>query len=628
MTRKKDDTLKAMADSAPRPAPDFAAADDAPAKDGEAPWLQSTADFPCPITPLGVHSSSKITFLDGLNQIVIAPTKCDKGDLMLWFGTRYLEAFYGADGKERWDQRKVQTALVEDCRNLGIFNPVGRVFGRGANAAPNAPRALVLHMGDRVLVSDPGQEKARDRLTVTRAGRVQVAGQVLYFPALPALPPPAIKAGVASEVQQLLATFKRFYFVEQEAAPLLLLGMTAQMFIAGALKWRAHMWLSAPTSSGKTTLQDIIREMLGAWCIHTEDSSEAAIRQILGQDTLAVLIDEAEAHDNPERLQRLLNLIKKASAGGTIIRGSADHKAQEFIAQSCFMLSSVLHAPLRGEDRNRIVILEMRKVPDNAERLPLETATYRHWGRAFHRRMIDHWERWEQTYSAYRAAIRAVGFGGREQDTYGTLLACADLLLYDHAFNDIVPTEEPGRERIAAHVATIIPMMQRSQGEARSDVDRAILHLNSSNLPGSNGNSPEPVGLWIDRAMRWAVEDKVEAGPDGWQQAREVPNEKARDKLKAHGLRVVNLQEPARPGGQPRVKDAQPEDYDGAYLAIAYGSNRALCDLFARSDWAGGAWVQSFAKVPGVQKAKVRFAGSPDNAICVPLSAMRAEDEG
>lgn len=628
MSGDSDKRLKQMAEAAPRPAPDFAAADDAPAKDGEAPWLKSTADFPCPVTPLGVQAGNKLAFLDGLNQVVIAPTKCDKGDLMLWFGNGYLETFYGTEGKDRWDQRKVQAALVEDCRNLGIFNPVGRVFGRGASQPPNAPHALVLHMGDRVLVSDPGQEKPRDRLTVAKAGRVQVAGQVLYYPALPALPPPALKAAAASEVQSLLATYRRFYFVEQEAAPLLLLGMTAQMFVPGVLDWRAHMWLSAPTSSGKTTLQNIIREMLGAWCVFTEDSSEAAIRQALDQDTLAVLIDEAEGHDNPERMQRLLNLIKKASAGAKILRGTAEHKVQEFIARSCFLLSSVLHAPLRGEDRNRIVILEMRKVPDNADQLPLETATYRKWGPAFQRRMIDHWERWGSTYSAYKAAIRAVGFGGREQDTYGTLLACADLLLYDYAFDAIVPTDEPGRERIAAHVATIIPMMQRSQGEARSDVDRAILHLNSSNLPGSNGNSPEPVGLWIDRAMRWMAEEKVEAGPDGWQQPREVPNEKAREKLKAHGLRVVNLMEAARPGGQPRVKDAQPEDYGAAYLAIAYGSNRALSDLFKGSDWAGGAWTQSFAKVPGVQKAKVRFAGSPDNAICVPLAALRGEDEG
>jgi len=618
-----------MASAKPKPAPDFAAADDAPAKDGPAPYLRSEHDMPCPVTPLGVVGT-RITFLDGLNQIVVAPTKCDKGDLMLWFGTAYLETFYATEGKERWDQRKVQTALVEDCRNLGIFNPTGKVFGRGAHRGPVGAQALALHMGNRVLVSDPGQEKPRDRLTVTKPGRVTVAGDVLYYPALPTLPPPADKPAEASEVEQLLATFRQFYFVEPEAAPLLLLGMVAQMFVCGALKWRAHMWLSAPTSSGKTTLQSIIREMLGPWCIHTEDASEAAIRQVLGQDTLAVLIDEAEAHDNPERLARLLNLIKKASSGGGIIRGTAEHKAQEFVAQSCFLLSSVLHAPLRGEDRNRIAIIEMRGIPGDAQRLELELATYRTWGRRFHRRMIDHWERWEATLAAYRGAIAAVGFGGRTQDTYGTLLACADLLLYDYAFNAIVPSEEPGRERIAQHVATIIPMMQRAQGEARSDVDRVILHLNTTLLSGSGGSPQEPVGLWIERAMQWIVQEPAElADGGGWERPKEIPDEKAREKLKAHGLRVVRLTEPTRAGGQPGVKDAQPGDWDGSYLAIAYGSNRALSELFKGSDWAGGAWVQSFAKVPGVQKAKVRFAGgNPDNAICVPIKALRGEDEG
>jgi hypothetical protein len=615
---RKQDRLAAMAEAEAVPAPDFAAAEDAPDEDGPAPHLPA----PCPVTPLGVNGKS-LVFLDGLNQIQTAPTKCDKGDLMLWFGNDYLEAHYATEGKERWDQRKAQVALVEDCRNLGIFNPKGRVFGRGAHRGPNGGRELVLHMGGRVVVADPAQRREQDKLTVSRAGAVTVGGERLFYPALPSLTPPAPRPATANEAHDLMATFEQFYWVEPDAAPLVLTGMVAQMFICGALRWRSHAWIVSPTGSGKTTLQTIIREMLGNWCLHTEDASEAAIRQVLNDDTLPVLVDEAEPHDKQEKLQALLNLMKKASSGAKIHRGGADHKAQEFTAQSCFLLSSVLHAPLRGEDRNRLAILEMRKVPDNAPPLELEMATWRTMGRKLHRRMIEHWPRWDETYEAYKRAIAGHGFEGRHQDTFGTLLACADLLLYDHGVHHISSdSAAPGRERVAQAVAIVRPMMERARSEARSDVERVLLHLASSMLPGSNGNPPEPVGLWIERAME--LVHSASEDPSAFETAP-VINEKARAKLKSHGLRVVSLtQKPDQ--RQPSVSDPPAEDWRGSYLAVAYASNTPLCELFKGSDWAGGAWVQSLGKIEGVQKAKVRFAGSLDNAVCVPLHLFEPKE--
>lgn len=617
MAARKEDRLAAMAQAEAVPAPDFAAADKAPQHDAPAPRLPSAPPFLCPVTPLGVNGKN-LVFLDGLNQIVTTPTKCDKGDLMLWFGNEYLEENFGTEGKEKWDQRKAQVALVEDCRNLGIFNPTGRVFGRGAHRGPNGGAQLVLHMGGRVMVIDPSQRRATDRFIVAKAGAVNVAGERLYYPALPGLVAPAAVPATRDEANELLRTFDRFAFIEREGAALLLAGMVGQMFLCGALKWRSHMWIVSPTGSGKTTLQTIIREMLGNWCLHTEDASEAAIRQVLGDDTLPVLVDEAEAHDKPEKLQALLNLMKKASSGAKIHRGGADHKAQEFTAQSCFLLSSVLHAPLRGEDRNRLAILEMRKLPDNAPPLPIEMATWRQLGRKLHRRMLNHWPRWAETLDAYRRQIGAAGFDGRSQDTYGTLLAMADLMLWDTGFRDITPFEdEKGSERIAELVAKVLPMMTRGAAEARNDIERVKLHLLSTLLPGSHGASPEPVGVWIERAME-LVSGEFPHDPL-------LPNDRARDKLKAHGLRVVSLT--ARPGmSQPSVADAVPNNWGGSYLAVAYASNRPLAELFAKSDWAGGAWTQSLGKIAGVQKAKVRFAGSLDNAICVPLAEFEPKE--
>lgn len=102
-------------------------------------------------------------------------------------------------------------------------------------------------------------------------------------------------------------------------------------------------------------------------------------------------------------------------------------------------------------------------------------------------------------------------------------------------------------------------------------------------------------------------------------------NEKARDKLKAHGLRVMQLQNLPNQK-QPKVTDPPGDAWNTSYLAVAYQTNQPLLELFKGSYWAGGAWVQSLGKIPDVKKVKVRFAGSLDIAICVPLSVFRAED--
>lgn len=609
---------------------------DAAERDGRAPYLPDD----CPVTALG-KNGNKIFFLDRSQQIIEATTRCEKGDMMLWFGNDWLvDAFprvkvekgveYPVPGE--FDQREAQIALVEDCWSRGIFNPAGRVFGRGAHRVPGDEMQLILHMGSKVMRVnwlDVGGER-RIEPQVVRAGRIDgPEGRTLFFPALEALPSPAAFPSTAAEGQALQAEFANWYWKHSQASTLLLLGMVGQMFLCGALDWRAHMWLSGPTASGKSSLQKLIRALLEDWCLHTEDASEAAVRQVLGDDTLPVMIDEAEAHDKPERLAAIINLMKKASSGAKIYRGSQDHKAQQFTAQSAFLFSSVLHPPFRGEDRNRLAILEMLPIPAEAPDLELDYDYYRRLGRGMRKRILEHWPRFDQTLSAYKAAIARKGYSGRWRDTYGTLLAFADLLMFDHpvsvntAAGPLVdlPGVEPGPVRVERLTGIVAPAMALARTETRDDVERVLAYLSSLQLPGANGKPPDPVALWLERAMT-PVPGEFPADPMR-------PNEEARARLKANGLRVMNLEQDAH--GKWRQSDAVPDRWDEAWVAVAYASNRALCKLFEGSDWADGAWIQSLGKVPGAFKLgeKVRFAGSkfnPDRALMVPLRAFMGED--
>jgi hypothetical protein len=600
--------------------PDFLGAEQGAPDLGRAPELPQ----PCPVTPLG-KDGSKIYFLDSTNQLIETTANIQKGDLKLWFGNDWLETYFpqkDAKGNvTKFNQDTAQTALVDDCRRKGIFNPQGRVFGRGAHRARADDTQLILHMGRKIMMANARDSKGR-----ALPSQMHLPGEIggSFFPARPGLPAPANEASSRTEAEELRKFFRRWYWVDSDAASLLLLGFTAEMHLCGAMNWRSHVWLVGPTAAGKSELQKVIRAIHDEWCLHTEDASEAAIRQILGDDTLPVMIDEAEAHDRPERLAAILNLMKKSSSGAKLHRGGQDHKGIEFTAQSCFLLSSVLHANMRGEDRNRIAILEMRAVPLDAPELKVDRDHWRKVGRRMHRRMIEQWPRFDATVSLYKREIAVRGFEGRWRDTYGTLLACADLLLFDDVPGDNMLAEAgEGLDRVALAVTAIQSMMTRGRGEARTDIESVQLFLLSQMLPGGHGKPPESVATWLDRAMTLKYVPGEFITEEG---SREIDHE-ARAKLSSYGLRVVSLT--PKKGGGHAVADALAEQRAGQYLAVAYASNQPLRDLFKASDWAGGAWVQSLAKIEGAVKGlKIRFGrgGKPDNAVCVPLTAFDGEE--
>lgn len=626
MAGGKQSRLDEMRAAEAEPAPDFFGADEAPAWDGgHIPLLPQ----PCPVVPLGVLGKQLI-FLDRHQQIVVEPPRsCSKGELALWFGQDYLiesfpqypKGYKAGDPVEDFNQTKAQMALVEDCSAKQIFNPQGKVLGRGAHRPKADESLLVLHLGRGVLIARPDGTVERHR-----AGMVKIAGKDVFFPAADSLPPPADKAATRADGEEVLDMLGSWNWISK-AAPLLMLGWIAQAYACGWLEWRAHIWLVSPTASGKSTLQKRIRALLDDWCLSTADASEAAIRQILGSDTLAVSIDEAEAHDNPEKLQAVMNLMKKGSSGDRILRGSQDHKGVEFTAQSCFLLSSVLHAPFRGEDRNRIALLEMRPLPEDAEPLEMELAKWRSLGRRLHRRIVEQSSRFDRTLAAYKRAIGAQRYTGRWQDTYGTLLACADLLLYDlapEAADDSML--EPGMSRVHEAVTAILPLLALGRSEARTDTERVVQYLLGHPLAGAHGHAPEPVGVWLERAIatkvtpgQFATDPPEFAGPD----------EAARKRLMSYGLRVVSVVDKGK--GQIGIEDAllDEEGWSRGYLAVAYSTNKALCGIFERTEWAGGGWLQSLKKIEGsIGGKKVRFnASKPDNALLVPLSAFRG-DEG
>lgn len=594
-----------------------------------------------PMTPLGqATTGSRIVFMDANNALQERDTRLSSNDFVLHCGgEEWLFATFPRYAKQSekdknaglppvqvgFDHGAAGNALAEACFRKGIFNPEGRVFGRGAHRPKHDEDSLLLHCGNRLLLANMPDRRGRrlKKLQAVRAGEYNGC----FYPGGPALPFPDGVAATAEEAGDLLALFGEWQWVMPDVSKLVLLGWVGQMYVCGALGWRAHVWLTGSTAAGKSHLQKLLRALAAEWAITTEDSSPAYVRQKLGLDRLAVLIDEAEADDDAERQQAMLTLARKGSSGGSIGRGGSDHKAQDFTIHSCFVLSSIIHSIKVGQDHNRFAILDMRPIPDSKADLRLDLPHLRALGRRLHRRMLDQWGRFDLTLQFYKDAIHAAGFAGRWRDTFGTLLACADLLLFDEGPKDRQPpvgdvwTLDSGGD---AWVRLIEPLMIRGREEARTDTERAIQALLSALVPGSGGNPPETVARWLNRAVE---PDTKSIGEHEWQ---EGVNEPARDRLKTYGLRVFLPKDNGKDEkGRQNWGVDRAELGTGAvawrdgYLAIAGGGHRGIAELLrhAPSDIANGQWVQSLSKAEGAIRLKVRFekVGSPDYVVALPL---------
>jgi hypothetical protein len=589
------------------------------AADGEAFDLAELGDD-CPIEPLG-FLGQKLFFLDFAGQLIPLGTEFRKGELMQLFGTRmgWLDGKWpqwkkvgDKDGKplfeaDGFSQKDAQRALIMACGKQGLFDPKGKVRGRGAHLGTKSE--LVFHCGNQVIVG--GRKGTRDRHLKTASYKPGLVGDFVY-PTAPKLAPPADAPATIAATRQLLATLQTWNWKRREIDAHLLLCWVAAALLGGALKVRPHGWIVGPSGAGKTTLQQLLRAVMDDWGIFTEDATEAGVRQLLDQDTLAVMFDEIEAgEDKNETHRKIIGLARLAYSGGSGLRGGQDHVSKQFVARSCFLFSSIHHQQLDAQDRNRIAILSLSAFAEGTKQIVLQEPMLKEMGAGLRRRLIEQWPRYAATLAAYQAEMLKQGYAGREQDTYGTLLACGDLLLHDAAPEAVSDDLNGEGDRCFELVRKLARVLDAVRAEAESTNERALKHLTSHRLPAAGGREQETVGRWITKR----VIEAVNGGPG--------VNGGALEKLKTHGLAVVNLTKTHDVGnGQGGMIEAGGGDH-AMFLAIANGTNQGMQEIFEGSTWKGGVWVQAFGLVDGaIVNKKRRFGGPAEGCVLVPLDKV------
>lgn len=619
----------AAAAANPLPAPELAdAISDGPAAAADDFDVKALPDD-APIAALG-FLKQKFYFLDFDCQLIELGSEFRKGELMALFGTRmgWLDDYWpqwkkvgekmGDDGamvpvfakdKDKgFNQAQAQRGLIMSCSRRGLFDPKGKVRGRGAHRGGDGE--LVLHCGDYVIVGGRKGVKGRDR--GASGHKPGLVGGYVY-PRLSPLPRPDEHPASAATCQQILVHLESWNWARGRIAAYLLFCWIAAACMGGALKNRPGCWIVGPSGAGKTTLQEYMRLLIGDWGVFTEDATEAGVRQLLDQDTLAVMFDEIEAEaDNHEVVSKIIRLMRLAYSGASSLRGSADHQAKQFVARSCFLFSSIHHHEMPAQDRNRMAILKLSKFPADTPKFIIPELT-KEWGDQLRRRLLLQWPRFDATLATYQAEMLRQGYTGREQDTYGTLLACGDLLLNDAAPPDSINAalNGDGGDRVHAFVRSLGGLVDAARSEAEDSTERCLKHLASHRLPASAGAAQETVSRWLQKHLI-ALHKKFDGKP-------------TRLKLGSHGLRVVHLAE-GHESGQGGLVEAFDADHKRVrmFVAIANKTNKGVEEIFAGSMWAKGVWQQSLSLADGAwHNKKSRFGGGPaEGCVLVPLDAL------
>ena len=420
------------------------------------------------------------------------------------------------------------------------------------------------------------------------------------YPAYPPVPSPAATGGAGDAVAVIADELATWNWRRPDVDPEITLGFVGCMMMGGALDWRPHGWITGSKSTGKSRFQSLLSHLNGGekGLLRSENATAAAIANILRMSTLPVALDELEpdAHNSAKATQ-IIELMRIASSGGRRIRSSPDQTASETIIRSTFLASSIIiPGVLKAQDRSRILILDLHEFPPGSPTPPpLRSEVWRKRGAVLKRLLIDRWPTWAARLELWREALAAHKIDGRNGDNWATILAMADMARHP---------DLPSAEVTAGWAAKLARWVLADMAEIGGDSDDVVTWLLSKQIDPMRRGQQHTIGAWLKAAGQRPDAGKRIFGSDSLQDERDHAK-LANRHLTPFGMRVVGTAtEPV--------------------LFIAYKPIQGLVDLFAGSDWAGGAWKQSLERIKEAKPhpSPLYFDGVQTRGTAVPFASI------
>ena len=492
-----------------------------------------------------------------------------------WYETQNFSG--SSKGKVDWNA--VRNYLFENQKKKGVYD-TSKIRGRGAWEDDGRS---VLHMGDKLIVNGkPGP------VTAIKTDYIYESSVRLdYYPGEEVMENKDSRKLV--ELCNMLAWEKPIYGQ-------MLAGWCVIAPICGALNWRPHIWLTGPASSGKSWIIDnIVRPMVGPIGLYVKGvTTEAGIRQRLGNDARPVIHDEAEGEDQRahQRMQSELELARQASSDtqGEILKGTVSGKALEFKIRSCFAFSSIGTSAVQRADTSRISVLSLTK-PGDPDRF---------------KEIIEYWKTVINPEYCEKARSRSIKM-------IGTIRANATMFTQAIA-------ERLGSQRTGDQVGTIIAgthafhaLKKLNIDEAREWVDRQNWDEHATSVDQLDENR------CLTRIMQTVIRVQGERNTydlsigellhisgSTMTEHPGVTADTATAALLRHGIKYV---------------------YDGGsdVMRIAVSNtHHSIAKALEKTPWSSD-WAQFLARIPGARKTdKTLYFGPGSNAraISLPLEVL------
>lgn len=553
----------------------------------------------CPVKPLGVNGATYY-YLDVHGQLRGLGKHDAQAILMLfgrlipqlcWHFPQWSKDPDTGDLRRkpgRFDQTTAAMDMIAACSERGLFDPEGAVRGTGAWSDDDGQ--LVYHLGDRLLIG--AEERAPD----TWQGRI--------YPAYPPIPHPAPADRITGDpVGQLLDVIETWCWTRPDLDPELMLGLIGILAFGGALDWRPAFWITGGAGTGKSGLQRLLLHLMGGdkGLVQSTDPTARGIASMLQQSTLPVALDELEPGDTGSHKERdIIQTARVAASGGRWIRGSSDQKGASGQLRSTFLFSSILiPGVLKSQDLQRIITLSLRPFPAEAKPPDLRADTWRKRGAMIRRLIIDRWPSWARRVELWREACAAEGVTGRDADNWAQTLAMAQMMR---------SADLPSIDELRGQARKIARVIAQDRGERGGDHDEMLTWLLTQEYDVFRRGERYTVAQWI----------QVAAGSPGAPPG--LLADQGDDALSGNRRR-------AEAANRALAKAMLKVVSDGKAPPTLFIGNKPvapLAQLFEGSQWAGGAWAQSAARVPGAQASDVSrtLAGVSSRGWEIPLASI------
>lgn len=325
--------------------------------------------------PLGHDHNKYMLMLQNQQQVIVfEPDRLmsQKGCLNVYGDINHWGRLQGKDDGKGIDWLQSGVMLMEQCHKVGVYDPT-RLRGRGIwldEDINEDPRAI-LNSGNKLLVSRPDMETREISHVRLKSGWIYEKGRDLI------LNVDNFDGRSTDDDGRMIRELCGRVRWDAPVYGDLLAGWIATAVVCGGLDWRTHAWVTGNQGSGKSTVVNTVAgACLGDLAIYPLGATtEAGIRQVVQNDAMPVVFDEAESDDKENKMaaaarrKAVLDLMRQASSEGRgrILKGSANHQARAFTMRSSFLMSSIGVGLKEAADLTRTAVLTIK---------PLDSFTY------------------------------------------------------------------------------------------------------------------------------------------------------------------------------------------------------------------------------------------------------------